>query len=35
MTKGEYIGVSMMTKIGMEVYQYYTVLNYGPPIPHK
>ena len=25
----------MMTKTGMEVSQYYTVFNYGPPIPHK
>ena len=28
-------GLSMMLKIGMEVAQYYTVFNHGPPIPHK
>ena len=31
MTKGESGGVLMMMKIGMEVAQYYTVFNYGPP----
>ena len=28
-------GVSMMLKIGMEVAQDYTFLDYGPPIPQK
>ena len=35
MKKGEYGGVSMMLKTGMEVDQDYTIFNYGPPIPHK
>ena len=34
-TKGKSGGVSMMLKTGMEVAQYYTILNYGPPIPPK
>ena len=35
MTKGESGGASMMLKTGMEVVQYYTVFNYGPPRPQK
>ena len=35
MKKGESVGVSMILKTGMEVYQYYTVFNYRPPRPHK
>ena len=33
MTKGESGGLYMMIKTGMEVSQYYTVFNYGSPIP--
>ena len=35
MTKGKSVGFSMMLKIGTEVGQHYTVLNYGPPNPLK
>ena len=35
MKKVEYGGVSIMMKTGMEVAQYYTVFNYGPPIPKQ
>ena len=34
-TEGKSGGASIMLKTGMEVAQYYTVFNYGPPIPHK
>ena len=35
MTKGKYIGVSMMMKEGMQVSQHYTVFKYGPPRTQK
>ena len=35
MIKGESIGLSMMMKTGMQVFQYYTVFNYVPPRPQK
>ena len=35
MTKGESGGFYMMMIKGMEVAQYYTVFNYGPPITQK
>ena len=35
MKKGESGGVSIMFKTGMEVAQYYTVFNCGPPRPQK
>ena len=34
-TKGEYGGLSMMLKHGMEVVQDYNVLKYRPTRPHK
>ena len=33
--EGESRGIYMITKTVMEVYQYYTVFNYIPPIPQK
>ena len=35
MKKGKSGGLSMMSKTGMEVAQYYTVFNYVPQIQHK
>ena len=35
MTIGEPGGVAMMLKPVMKVSQYYTVFNYGPPIPQN
>ena len=35
MAKDKSRGLSMMLRIGMEVAQYYTVFNYGPPRPQK
>ena len=34
-TKCKAGGLSMMLKTGLEVDQYYTVFNYGPPSPQK
>ena len=35
MTKVKSGGLYIILRKGMEVAQYYTVFNYGPPIPHK
>ena len=35
MKKVESGGVSIILKTGTEVAQYYTIFNYGPPIPQK
>ena len=34
-TKGKYVGASMMLETGVEVAQDHTVFKYGPPRPHK